>query len=100
SRALIEATSQQLEGVGFSQQAYPREINLFYLREQMRERIVLEGATYKVLNTDYSFTEAELREELHQHPERFSPNVVIRPMYEEYILPNLAYIGGGGEIAY
>jgi bacillithiol biosynthesis cysteine-adding enzyme BshC len=100
SRALIEATTKELEAAGFSQQAYPREINLFYLREQLRERIVQDGDTFQVLNTDYRFTEAELREELHQHPEHFSPNVVIRPLYQEYILPNLAYIGGGGEIAY
>lgn len=100
SRELIEATTAELEKVGFSQQAYPREINLFYLRDQIRERIVQEGDAFKVLNTDYQFTEAELREELHQHPEHFSPNVVMRPLYQEYILPNLAYIGGGGEIAY
>ena len=100
SRSLIEATTTELEKVGFSQQAFPREINLFYLRDQIRERIVQEGDTFQVLNTDYSFTEAEMREELHQHPEHFSPNVVIRPLYQEYILPNLAYIGGGGEIAY
>ncbi|PHN07485.1 bacillithiol biosynthesis cysteine-adding enzyme BshC [Flavilitoribacter nigricans] len=100
SRGLIEATTQELEKVGFSQQAYPREINLFYLRDQIRERIVQEGDKFQVLNTDYTFTEAEMREELHQHPEHFSPNVVIRPLYQEYILPNLAYIGGGGEIAY
>lgn len=100
SRSLIEATTTELEKVGFSQQAFPREINLFYLRDQIRERIVKEGDTFQVLNTDYSFTEAEMRKELHQHPEHFSPNVVIRPLYQEYILPNLAYIGGGGEIAY
>ena len=34
------------------------------------------------------------------NPEKFSPNVVLRPVYEEVILPNLCYIGGGGEIAY
>ena len=100
SQSLIEATTKEMETVGFSQQAYPREINLFYLGEQFRERIVQEGDTFKVLNTDYAFSKEDLREELHQYPERFSPNVVVRPLYQEYILPNLAYIGGGGEIAY
>ena len=35
-----------------------------------------------------------------EHPERFSPNVIMRPLYQEVILPNLCYIGGGGELAY
>lgn len=100
SRTLIETTTQELAKIGFSQQAYPREINLFYLREQLRERIVLEDGHFQVLNSDYRFTQEEMRQELHEHPERFSPNVVIRPLYQEFILPNLAYIGGGGEIAY
>ncbi len=101
SRPLVEATQQKLEAAGFSGQAYVREINLFYLREQLRERIVAEGnGSFSVNQSDYRFTAEELRMELHQHPERFSPNVVMRPLFQEYILPNLAYIGGGGEIAY
>lgn len=46
------------------------------------------------------FTEESLKQEIAEHPERFSPNVVMRPMYQEVILPNLAYIGGGAEIVY
>ena len=38
--------------------------------------------------------------ELENHPEKFSPNVILRPLYQEVILPNLCYIGGGGELAY
>lgn len=100
SQAFIHKATAALEEAGFSGQAHAREINLFYLRDQIRERIVFENDQYEVLNTDFKFTEAELLAELDAHPEHFSPNVVMRPLYQEQILPNLAYIGGGGEIAY
>src|SRR5690606_22600619 len=47
-----------------------------------------------------TFTKNEIENEIEQHPERFSPNVMLMPLYQEVILPNLCYIGGGGEIAY
>ena len=37
---------------------------------------------------------------MEEAPQYFSPNVVMRPLYQELVLPNLAYIGGGGELAY
>jgi bacillithiol synthase len=46
------------------------------------------------------FSEKEMLEELNNHPERFSPNVILRGIYQETILPNIAFIGGGGELAY
>ncbi len=100
SRNLVEAAQAGLEAFGFGAQAHAREINLFYMRRQLRERIVLEEGLYKVLDTDYTFTKDAMMEELRRYPERFSPNVVMRPLYQETVLPNLAYIGGGGEIAY
>lgn len=100
SQKLVGETQQGLEAIGFSPQAHARHINLFYLQEGLRERIVKEDNHFKVLNTDLHFSEAEILAELHAHPERFSPNVVMRPLYQETILPNLAYTGGGGEIAY
>jgi bacillithiol biosynthesis cysteine-adding enzyme BshC len=81
-------------------QVSPREINLFYLSENSRERIVRDGKDYRVNETDISFTEEQILEELKNKPENFSPNVLLRPVYQECILPNLAYIGGGGELAY
>ncbi len=81
-------------------QVNPRAINLFYLEDDLRERIVLEGGIYKIHETNISFTKEEILEELKNHPEKFSPNVLLRPLYEEVILPNLCYIGGGGELAY
>ena len=81
-------------------QVNPREINLFYLEDNIRERILFENGKYKVNNTKIEFTKSEILELLENHPEKFSPNVILRPLYQEVILPNLGYVGGGGEIAY
>ena len=97
---LINETSNNLKNLGYKPQVTPREINLFYLSDDLRARIVFEANTYKVLTTEIQFSEAEIMEELQNYPERFSPNAPLRCMYQEKILPNLAYIGGGGELAY
>lgn len=81
-------------------QAVPREINLFYLGENFRERIIDENGSYKVNNTKIEFSKDALMAELHSNPENFSPNVMMRPLYQQKVLPNLATIGGGGEVAY
>jgi bacillithiol synthase len=97
---VVNATIARLQERGFKAQAAPREINLFYMTPGRRERIVLDNGTYKVLNTDLAFSREAILAELEQAPERFSPNVVLRPLFQEIILPNLAYVGGGGELAY
>ncbi|MFL9843664.1 bacillithiol biosynthesis cysteine-adding enzyme BshC [Flavobacterium rhizosphaerae] len=81
-------------------QVNPREINLFYIQDSLRERIVLQDGRYYINNTQMEFSAEELLQELEKHPEKFSPNVIMRPLYQEVILPNLCYIGGGGELAY
>jgi len=84
----------------YNVQVNPREINYFYLRDGLRERIIEKNGKYHVVNTHIDFKPEALREELKSHPERFSPNVIGRPLYQEVIFPNLCYIGGGGELAY
>ena len=81
-------------------QVNPREVNMFYLTEGGRHRLVRTADGFEVHGTDIRFSEEGILEELRTYPERFSPNVILRPLYQEVILPNLAYIGGGGEIAY
>ncbi len=81
-------------------QVNPREINLFYISDHLRERIVFENNGYQINNTTMTFSREGILDELENHPERFSPNVILRPLYQEAILPNLCYIGGGGELAY
>jgi bacillithiol synthase len=101
SKPLVEKAQAALNDLGFKAQAFPREINLFYLRENLRERIVFEDGKYKALNTSYEWNSlSEILKEIEEAPQYFSPNVVMRPLYQETVLPNLAYIGGGGELAY
>ncbi|QDP85561.1 bacillithiol biosynthesis cysteine-adding enzyme BshC [Chryseobacterium sp. SNU WT5] len=80
-------------------QVNPREINLFYLSET-RDRIAFENGKYVIVDKDLHFSKEEILEELESHPERFSPNALMRPVFQETILPNIAYIGGNAEIMY
>ncbi|MCB0446601.1 MAG: bacillithiol biosynthesis cysteine-adding enzyme BshC [Gelidibacter sp.] len=95
NRQINESSSQD-----YKIQVTPREINLFYIHDGLRERLVFENDVFKVLNTDITWNKNELLKEVSGFPERFSPNVIMRPLYQEVILPNLCYIGGGGELAY
>jgi len=94
-----DATSR-LEHLGYKSQIFPREINLFYLENGVRERIERTPSGFKVLNTAIQFSESEMKTLIETNPERFSPNVVLRPLYQEMILPNLAYLGGPAEVVY
>jgi len=96
---LVGQVSERLAD-NYKPQVMSREINLFYLADGLRERIVLEDGIYKVLNTDLTFSPAEIEQLAAENPEQFSPNVILRPLYQEIILPNLAYIGGGAEVSY
>ena len=82
-------------------QINPRIINLFYLKDNHRKRIILTPKNeYKIHQTERIFSKKQILKELKNHPERFSPNVILRPVYQEFILPNLSYIGGAGELSY
>ncbi|WP_178987854.1 bacillithiol biosynthesis cysteine-adding enzyme BshC [Winogradskyella schleiferi] len=96
----VSETNKNLEALGLKIQVNPREINLFYIKDGLRERIVEIDGNYQVLESDMSWSEDELLQHLDEFPERFSPNVIMRPLYQEVILPNLCYIGGGGELIY
>lgn len=96
----VGKTTEKLAELGYKIQVNPREINLFYLEENSRKRIIKEEGKYLIHETEQVFSEEEILQELENHPERFSPNAIMRPLYQEAILPNLCYIGGSGEIAY
>ncbi|MCL6217550.1 bacillithiol biosynthesis cysteine-adding enzyme BshC [Zunongwangia pacifica] len=92
--------TEKLSNLGYNVQVNPREINLFYLNNGYRERIIKREGKFYVHEKQIEWSKEEILAELHEHPQYFSPNVMMRPLYQEVILPNLCYIGGGGELAY
>ncbi|MGA0030565.1 MAG: bacillithiol biosynthesis cysteine-adding enzyme BshC [Flavobacteriaceae bacterium] len=100
SKKAVDDTSIHLRNMGFSTQVNGREINLFFVDKHSRQRIVRDGEDFLLADTKRRFTREEMQRILDEAPEHFSPNVVLRPIYQECILPNLAYIGGGGELSY
>lgn len=97
---IVSETSKKVDALGYHVQVNPREVNLFWMADGLRNRIVRTETGFHVLGTDLRFSVDGLLEMLEQHPENFSPNVVLRPMYQEHVLPNVAYVGGAGEISY
>lgn len=98
----VEQTSEKLKTLGYHKQVNPRHINIFYLDNGQRLRIERDpqkGFLYKE-GSENTYTDQELIEEAKAHPDRFSPNALLRPVYQETILPNLVYAGGAGELAY
>lgn len=96
----IVNTINDFEQDQYHVQVNPRAINCFYMEKGIRARIEKTGEVYTVIGTEIKFTKEELREVIKQHPEKISPNVVLRPCYQQAILPNLSYVGGPGELAY
>jgi len=77
-----------------------RSVNLFYLGEQFRLRIDTIPGGFRTPDERFNWTPEQLSAEIEAFPQRFSPNVVLRPLYQQSILPNVAYIGGPAEVVY
>lgn len=92
-------TSLELEKRGYTPQVYTRDVNVFMLIEGRKRLEKQENGNYRIL-PDRDISWEELEHMLEEQPQIFSPNVVLRPLYQETVLPNLAYIGGPAEIAY
>jgi bacillithiol biosynthesis cysteine-adding enzyme BshC len=85
----------------YKPQVKPREINLFFIENNSRKRIYKKSPEiFSIDKSDITFNKKQILEVLKLHPEKFSPNVLMRPIYQETILPNICYIGGGAELSY
>lgn len=91
---IVRSTSEVLEKSGYKAQAYVRDHNFFYLSDGLRQRI--DSQNLEIFGEAIKIN----AERIAANPEQFSPNVLLRPLYQETVLPNLAYIGGPGELAY
>lgn len=96
----VKSTDEALTKAGFAPQVHAREINFFYLDQHVRERLEKVDDHFEVVGADLKFTQGEIEELIANEPEKFSPNVILRPLYQEMILPNLAYVGGPAEVVY
>lgn len=97
----VSNSTDELINIGYKAQLSPKEFNFFLFINNNRERLdFIDDETLISNISKQKFSKSELIELAEKNPELFSPNVITRPMYQETILPNLAYIGGPGEIAY
>jgi len=95
----IVETTQNLIKIGGREQIVPREINLFYINDNVRERLIIRNDKIEIPTLGV-YSKGEVIEWIRNKPEDFSPNVSLRPLYQEVLLPNLCYVGGAGEINY
>ena len=100
ARKLVDDANSKLNALGYKTQVHCRDINFFYLDDQLRNRIEERDNRYEVVDSSIKFDKDSLLKEIESNPERFSPNVILRPLYQEIILPNLAYVGGPAEVVY
>ncbi|NQV53748.1 MAG: bacillithiol biosynthesis cysteine-adding enzyme BshC [Flavobacteriales bacterium] len=100
SSAAVATNTAMLQEAGYQGQITPRDINLFWMEAGVRERIVRSETGFATTEGAKKWTSDELLKLCESSPEHFSPNVALRPLYQECILPNLGYIGGPGELSY
>ena len=100
SKKLVEEKNKQLESLGYHTQVFARDINFFYLENGLRNRLERNNDAFKVVDSEIEFTSNQIKKLIETEPEKFSPNVILRPLYQETIIPNLAYVGGPAEVTY
>lgn len=90
-----------LEAAGYEQQVkVTKSSTLLFRINQEGERLPVRRVNGKFLAGTEQLSSQQLQEEIAKNPERFSPNVLLRPVVQDYLLPTVAYVGGPSEIAY
>lgn len=100
--SLFTTQTRALERAGYRSQVpvLPGATNLFYEDDAGRERLFRSGTGFVLHGSGRRFEPQELLARLRSEPERFSANVVLRPIVESAVFPTVAYVGGPGEVSY
>ncbi len=98
----LEKVKSEIEAEGFSPQiaTQPENSNLFLLLVKERHKLICEGENYSLGGREENFTKEELLTLTDVTPNLFVTNVVLRPLYQDFLLPTVAYVGGPSEVAY
>ena len=100
----IVARSRELEAAGYHAQVTPSEDSFpLFLHDQSGARRALTrnaGGKYRARGDGEEYSADELADWALREPERFSPNVTLRSVVQDFLLPTIAYYGGSAEIAY
>lgn len=95
----LVSVSATLEEV-YHAQVKVKPVNLFYHIENGRYAIEPVDEIFKLRRKRKQFTKEEIIQEINEHPERFSPNVLLRPITQDYLFPTAFYVAGPSEISY
>jgi bacillithiol biosynthesis cysteine-adding enzyme BshC len=95
------AASRKLREAGYDEQIHLHEgiLNIFYA-ERERRAVQWTGDAFEIKDPRETRSKDDLLALAKEKPFLFSPNVLLRPIYQDALLPTVAYIGGPGEIAY
>jgi len=97
----LQENTKKLEKLGYQGQVHLNNSNLFYITDSnLRVKIQYDGELWFIENSEKRWTSNELIQDIEENPNLFSPNVFLRPILQDRILPTLSYIAGPGEIAY
>jgi bacillithiol biosynthesis cysteine-adding enzyme BshC len=99
---LLADRNRRLIASGYHAQVLVEEdATLLFLEENARRKaLVRENGQLKTKGSDQHFTIEELSLLIRQSPQKLSPNVLLRPVIQDFLLPTLAYVAGPSEIAY
>jgi len=98
-KAVVSKTDE-LEKLGYKAQIHPRAINLFLMGNSRRVRLEHEDGILKSIDGRFSMPKAKAIDYFKEHPEKLSPNVALRPLFSQVLLPDIAFVGGPAELSY